>query len=150
MNVGKEVAAMRSMTVAELRGKYAEVFGEQTRCRHKEYMVRRIAWRLQANEEGDLSECARKRAMELAANSDVRMTAPRRKSAAPTGPRYAAELIWCQTARNRLIPTQVYPSVLDRFLNRHDLVVGVVIAKDRRHVLADLLAHEALAERSQI
>ena len=46
MNIGKEVAAMRCMTVADLRGKYAEVCGEQTRCRHKDYLVRRIAWRL--------------------------------------------------------------------------------------------------------
>ena len=46
MNIGKEVAAMRRMTVAELRGKYAEVTGEETRCRHKDYLVRRIAWRL--------------------------------------------------------------------------------------------------------
>ena len=87
MNIGREVTAMRRMTVAGLRGKFAEVFGEQTRCRHKDYLVRRIAWRLQANEEGDLSERARRRATELAADSDVRMTAPRREAASADGPR---------------------------------------------------------------
>ena len=58
MNVGKEVARLRRMTVAELRGEYAKVTGEETRCRHKDYLVRRIAWRLQANIEGGLSERA--------------------------------------------------------------------------------------------
>ena len=71
MNVGKEVAAMQRMTVAELRGKYAEVFGEETRCRHKEYLWRRIIWRMQALEEGDLSDRARRRAEELANDADV-------------------------------------------------------------------------------
>ena len=99
MNIGKEVAAMHRMTVIELRGKYAEVFGEQTRCRHKDYLVRRIAWRLQANVEGGLSERARKRAMELAANSDVRMTARRQRAAAPTGPTKVAVIHVSQDGR---------------------------------------------------
>jgi len=85
MNIGREVAAMQRMTVAELRGKYAEVFGEETRSRHKKHLVRRIAWRLQANEEGDLSERARRRATELAADSDVRMTPPPPKLKAADG-----------------------------------------------------------------
>jgi len=83
MNVGKEVARLRRMTVAELRERYAELTGEETRSRHKDYLIRRIVWRLQANAEGDLPERARRRAMELAPDSDVRLTAPRNK-AAPT------------------------------------------------------------------
>jgi hypothetical protein len=84
-NIGKEVAAMQRMTVAELRGKYAEVFGEETRSRHKKHLLRRIAWRLQANEEGDLSERARHRARELAADPDVRMTPPPPKAETACG-----------------------------------------------------------------
>ena len=82
MKIGREVAAMRRMTVAELREKYAAVFGEDTRCRHKDYLIRRIAWRMQASTEGGLSERARRRARELAAGSDVRLTAPRSVAAA--------------------------------------------------------------------
>lgn len=78
MNIGKEVAAMRFMTVVELRGKYAEVTGEKTRCRHKDCLVRRIAWRLQANTEGGISERARRRAAELANGTDVRLTEPKK------------------------------------------------------------------------
>jgi len=77
LNVGKEIAALRRLTVPNLRQRYAEAFGESTTSRHKEFLVRRIIWRLQANEEGDLSERARRRARELAADSDVRLTAPR-------------------------------------------------------------------------
>jgi len=79
VNVDKEVIAMKRMTVSELRRKYAEVTGEETRCRHKDYLVRRIAWRLQANAEGDLSERARRQAKELAQGADVRLTGMRGK-----------------------------------------------------------------------
>ena len=60
LNVAKELAALKRMTPAELREKYAEVFGEDSRSGHKEWLVKRIIWRMQANEEGDLSERARR------------------------------------------------------------------------------------------
>ena len=85
-NIGKEVAALKRMTVAELRDRYAEVTGDATRCRHKDYLISRIAWRLQANEEGDLSERARKRAADLAQGTDVRLTPPREKTGPANGP----------------------------------------------------------------
>lgn len=99
MNVGKEVAAMKRMTVAELREKYAEVLGEVMRSRHKDHLIRRIAWRLQANVEGDLSERARGRAMELAADSDVRLTPPRQGTAPAAGRTKTASLHISQDAR---------------------------------------------------
>ena len=77
LRIDDEVAALEKMTVGELHERYAEVFGERTRSRHKRYLVRRIAWRLQANAEGDLSERARQRAEELAVDADVRTTPPR-------------------------------------------------------------------------
>lgn len=83
LNVEKEVAAMERMTVDQLRAKYAEVFGEPTNGRHKEWLIKRIAWRMQANSEGDLSERARRRAMELANDADLRTTAPRQRKPAP-------------------------------------------------------------------
>ncbi|MCA9055117.1 MAG: DUF2924 domain-containing protein [Planctomycetaceae bacterium] len=77
MNIAREVTLMEEMTVDQLRTKYAEVFGEPCRSRHKQWLIKRIAWRMQANEEGDLSERARKRAAELANDADLRMTPPR-------------------------------------------------------------------------
>ena len=78
LNVGRELAALKRMTVTELRKKHVEVFGEPTRSGHKDYLVKRIAWRLQAQAEGNLSERARRRAEELANDADLRTHAPRR------------------------------------------------------------------------
>lgn len=76
LNIEKEVAVMQRLTVDQLRIKYADVFGKTTNGRNKDWLLKRIAWRLQANEEGDLSERARKRAMEIANDADIRMTPP--------------------------------------------------------------------------
>jgi Protein of unknown function (DUF2924) len=59
INVGKEIAALERMGVADLRAKYATVFGEATAAGNRTWLVRRIAWRLQALTEGDLTERAR-------------------------------------------------------------------------------------------
>ncbi len=77
MNVEKELAALQKLTVDGLRGRFADVFGEPTRSRHKEYLIKRIIWRMQANAEGGLSERALARARELANDADLRVTAPR-------------------------------------------------------------------------
>lgn len=82
LNVGKEVAALQRMTVRELRNRYAEVFGEETRAGNKAWLVKRIIWRLQSLAEGDLSERARLRAAELANDADVRMSPPKAKPVA--------------------------------------------------------------------
>jgi hypothetical protein len=88
MELIQELAALQKMSPAQLRDKYAEVFGEPTRAGHKAYLVRKIAWRLQARAEGDLSARAQRRAEELGSDLDIRMRAP--KSAAPTNPGAAA------------------------------------------------------------
>jgi hypothetical protein len=77
LNIEKELAVMRRMTVNELQTKFAEVFGEATRGRNKQWLIKRIAWRLQANQEGGLSERALRRADELANDADLRLTAPK-------------------------------------------------------------------------
>jgi hypothetical protein len=71
-----EVESLRRATLAGLREKYREVFQEETRSRHREHLFRRIAWRLQALAEGDLSERARARAREIARDADLRTVAP--------------------------------------------------------------------------
>ncbi len=92
MNVGQEIALLKKMVVAELRTKYAEVFGEATRAGNKDWLVKRITWRMQAKAEGDLSERARRRAEELACDADLRTTSPRTAPApeVATGPRIPA------------------------------------------------------------
>ncbi len=77
MDIQSEVAAMERLTSGELQQKYVQVFGEQSRSRHRQWLIRRIAWRLQAQAEGDLSERARRRAEELADIADARVTPPK-------------------------------------------------------------------------
>ena len=76
----KEIRALGRMSVGELRDRYVEVFGEETRSHNKTYLLRRIAWQIQALEEGDLSERARRRAEELADDSYLRTRAPKKVS----------------------------------------------------------------------
>jgi hypothetical protein len=72
-----EIENLRRASLMGLRQKYREVFQEETRCRHREHLFRRIAWRLQALAEGDLSERARGRAQQIARDADLRTVAPR-------------------------------------------------------------------------
>jgi hypothetical protein len=83
VKVAKEVAALEAMTVAELRVRYAQAFGEETGVGHKTWLIRRIAWRLQARAEGDLSERARRRAAELANDADLRLCPPKSAQTIP-------------------------------------------------------------------
>ena len=76
LDIDREIAALRQLTVSELRNRHLELFGEPARSVHKEHLVRRIAWRMQALAEGDLSERARKRAAELACDADLRVRPP--------------------------------------------------------------------------
>jgi hypothetical protein len=71
-----EIESLRRASLAGLRENYREVFQEEARSRHREHLFRRIAWRLQALAEGDLSERARARAHEIAQDADLRIVAP--------------------------------------------------------------------------
>ncbi len=86
MNRAQELAALPRLTVAALRGRYAQVFGEATRVGNKAWLVKRIAWRLQALAEGDLSARARRRAAELANDADLRLSPPRSTPTLPVSP----------------------------------------------------------------
>jgi hypothetical protein len=83
LNVGKELAALNRLSVDALRARYAAVFGEPTNGRHKQWLIKRIIWRLQSLAEGDITERARRRAAELANDADVRRKAPKSPTVAP-------------------------------------------------------------------
>jgi hypothetical protein len=74
------LAVLQRLTTSELRNRYAEVFGEQPPTWNRVWMLKRLAWRLQALAEGSLSERARQRAEELANEADVRLNAPKGKT----------------------------------------------------------------------
>ena len=85
MNLAHELATLGRLAVTDLRVRYAALFGEQTRAGNKVWLVKRIAWRLQALAEGDLSQRARQRALELAHDADLRLSPPRPKTPAFIG-----------------------------------------------------------------
>ncbi len=58
VDTNADLTALEKMTVAELRERYVRLFGEATTSRNRIWLLRRIAWRMQALAEGDLSERA--------------------------------------------------------------------------------------------
>jgi hypothetical protein len=75
--IPRQIAALERMTVGQLPKRYAEVFGETARSGNKQWLVRRIAQRIQAPPEDDLAtrtiERARALARELARYADLRL-----------------------------------------------------------------------------
>ena len=75
--VAHKIDQLERMTHSQLAARFEEVFGEPCRSRNRRYLIRRIAWRLQADAEGGLSQRARRRAAALANLADARVTPPR-------------------------------------------------------------------------
>jgi hypothetical protein len=59
IQITQDIRELRQMTVGELREKYTEVLGEANRSRNRDYLIRRIAWRIQGNAEGGITERAK-------------------------------------------------------------------------------------------
>lgn len=74
---------LQDLKIPALKKRYRELFGEDSKSSNKQFLFRRIAWRLQANAAGDLSERARRRAAEIADDRDLRMRAPQEFAARP-------------------------------------------------------------------
>src|SRR6516165_12057786 len=82
-NLAQELTLLPRLGVAELRSRYAQLFGETTRTGNKAWLLKRLAWRLQSLAEGDLSERARQRAAALAHDADLRLSPPRPRTTVP-------------------------------------------------------------------
>ena len=102
--IAKEVAALKRLAMKDLKARYADVFGEVTHAANRTWLVRRIAWRLQAKSEGDLSERARRRAAELADDADLRLSPPKVVDA-PEEPERTLEGVLPCSNDGRLPPT---------------------------------------------
>ena len=77
LDLAAELAALRRLNAQQLRQRFTELFGEATHTSNRTWLIKRLAWRLQALAEGGLSERARRRAAELAHDADLRLAAPR-------------------------------------------------------------------------
>jgi hypothetical protein len=84
----REIEELRGARITQIRARYREVFEEEPRSKHREQLLRRLVWRLQAVAEGGLSEAARQRAYGIADESDLRVLPPRGfvENATPAGP----------------------------------------------------------------
>jgi hypothetical protein len=82
MSLTDDLAALPTLTMAQLRCRYAELFGEASHATNKTWLIRRLAWRLQVLALGDLSQRARDRAAQLANHADLRLSPPGK----PVGP----------------------------------------------------------------
>jgi hypothetical protein len=81
--LNQHIDQLRHLTMAQLKLKYRELFGQASHSNHKDYLFRRVAWRVQALAEGGLSERARRYAQELATDADLRLCAPKPMTATP-------------------------------------------------------------------
>jgi hypothetical protein len=102
LNVGKELAALQRLSVKELRSRYAEAFGEDTNANNRDWLIKRIAWRIQAIAEGGLSERARRRSEELANDADLRLSPPKIKAAPSAMPGRTITGVLADKADDRL------------------------------------------------
>ncbi len=64
--IAREVESLSDLTVNQLQLKWVEVWGEPCRSRNKDFLRKRVAWKIQANHYGGLSQRALDRARELA------------------------------------------------------------------------------------
>jgi Protein of unknown function (DUF2924) len=111
-------------TTAALRLKYFEVFGEESRSANRGFLFRRIAYGLQARTEGDLSERARRRALEMADDSDLRLRASKTMFGDSTRRTSEAEPHRATRPRDSRLP--VPGTVLTRQFENRRIVVTVL------------------------
>ncbi len=70
-SITEEIAELRSMKVPDLVVRYEAVFGNPPRVKHRDWLWRRIAWKIQEQRFGGLSEVAKRRLSELIAELEL-------------------------------------------------------------------------------
>ena len=77
-SVTSQINALRRMTVRELKAKWRELYGQDSRSNNRVFLWRRLAWRIQELHHGGLSQRAKDRIAELNQDDDLRMLPPRK------------------------------------------------------------------------
>jgi len=75
-SVIRQIHRLRQMTVGDLQVEWMKLYGEATRSRNKDYLWKRLAWRIQELAHGGLSDRARDRIDQLAPDGFVRARTP--------------------------------------------------------------------------
>ena len=71
MSIEDQIAALESMPTPALAARYEELYGKPPRCRHRRWLQKRIAHRIQEIKFGGLSVTARARLESLIAELDL-------------------------------------------------------------------------------
>jgi hypothetical protein len=91
-DVAQEIAQLRALPVPDLVARYEATFGRPPRVKHREWLWKRIAWKLQEQRYGGLSQVAKQRLEELIAEIDLPLDEDQRRVSGPLrGKRTAAE-----------------------------------------------------------
>ena len=115
---------LRRLPVAALRHQYQEQFGKPGRSSNKHFLFRRLAWQLQAQAEGGLSERARRRAAEIATDADLRFRTGKGFWSWPAKAKTAAPQNRCRPQRDWRLPEP--GTLLSRQYQGQEVVVKVL------------------------
>ncbi len=74
-SIAAEIAELRGLRVPELVVRYEAVYGKSPRVKHRDWLWRRIAWKIQEQRFGGLSGAAKRKLDELIAELDVPLLA---------------------------------------------------------------------------
>ena len=85
----REIARLKSLPVADLQGEWLRLYGEPSRSRNRDFLWKRLAWRIQELDRGGLSRTASSRIDALAPDGFERARTPATPVAddAPAPPR---------------------------------------------------------------
>ena len=75
-SIADEVNELAGLGTRDLRVKYAQLFNEHAPSHNRDWLIKRLAWRIQARALGDLTQRARAKALELADDADLRVRMP--------------------------------------------------------------------------
>ena len=70
-SITKEIEELRQLTTPDLVERYRELWGKNPHCKHREWLWKRCAWKLQEQRHGGLSQVAKARLEELIADIDL-------------------------------------------------------------------------------
>jgi hypothetical protein len=76
VSVIKEIARLKRLPVAELRLEWRRLYGEESRSRNRDFLWKRLAWRVQELAYGGLDEATKQRLAELAPETYIRARRP--------------------------------------------------------------------------
>ena len=74
--IAAQLKTLQGMSAAQLRTKYRELFGEDTTSHNRDFLFKRIAWRMQEQAFGGLSQRTKDRLATLVDESQIRVRPP--------------------------------------------------------------------------